>query len=317
MKISTKRSDIDVSVVMSTWNNSARLGSTLSAFCECVVRLGIQWELVLVNNNCSDDTNHVAELFADKLPLVFVHEPISGLSHGRNAGIAAASGRLIVFTDDDVLPDPYWIGIFYEAYRSKPRGFFFGGPVISNFEAAPPDGAIMKLAPFSVVGLDLGSRARQLKRREYFIGANWACPAEALGSVGGFDTRRGLRSDAGVILVGEEVDLMQRLRQAGWRPWYLPEAKIRHFVPERKCSLEYILARYEAGVLQRARDSLDQRTSVLGRAYTLALLHTRAAKHWFIWNARPVVGYSRLQAFAAWRGIRTALKTGICSTEND
>ena len=59
---------IDVCVMLCTWNNSSRLRITLDAIAQCEVPEGLCWELVLVNNNCTDDTDAVAAEFAERLP---------------------------------------------------------------------------------------------------------------------------------------------------------------------------------------------------------------------------------------------------------
>jgi GT2 family glycosyltransferase len=303
----TSTDPVDVSVLISTWNNAKRLRITLSAFCRCVIPPATRWELVLVNNSCTDDTDDVAAAFKDRLPIVYVHEPTPGVSNGRNAGLATASGRLILFTDDDVCPNRDWIETLLNAYRAKSHGFFFGGPVASEFEVAPSDVSILRFAPFSVVGLNYGKNARKLKAREYFIGANWGCPAEVIRQIGGFSPGRGPNPVLGRVRVGSETELMARLRRQGWVPWYVPDAQVTHFVPANKITQEHIVARYEAGVFQRARDSLSRHTT-LGRANVLCLLHMRALKHWLVWKIAGLFGRSGIRSGTAWRSIRAALR---------
>jgi glycosyltransferase involved in cell wall biosynthesis len=48
---------MDISIVIPTWNNCRRLAQTLSALCGCDVPPALEWELVVVNNQCTDDTN--------------------------------------------------------------------------------------------------------------------------------------------------------------------------------------------------------------------------------------------------------------------
>ena len=82
---------MNVSVIICTWNNCRRLAITLDAISQCVIPPNLQWELVLVNNNCTDETQRVAREFANKLPLVYVEEPQQGLSRAKNKGLRVAS----------------------------------------------------------------------------------------------------------------------------------------------------------------------------------------------------------------------------------
>jgi glycosyltransferase involved in cell wall biosynthesis len=297
---------MDVSVVISTWNNSGRLHRTLEALAASEV--GAAWELVLVNNACTDDTDAVAEAFRDRLPLVYVHEPRPGLSHGRNAALAAARGRLIVFTDDDVRVGRDWIERYWRAYEQKPEGFYFGGPIDSDYEAAPPpDAPWLALAPPSIRGLDWGPAERMLGKGEFFVAANWACPASALAAVGGFDPKLGLNPASGQVGVGEESDLMDRLREAGWKAWYLPGNRIGHFVPAGKCTQAHVLERRIAQIRQEAaRARRDRAPRGIGRLR----LRAWAAAAWCKWTIARALGGRGLWYYAQWRGYREAGNSG-------
>ncbi len=229
---------MQVSVIISTWNNCERLRRTLETFVSLQVQACIHWELVLVNNNCTDQTDTVVEAFAERLPLVYVHEPKPGVSHGRNAGLAQASGRLVLFTDDDVRPAPNWIDAHWNAFEAQPSGYFFGGPVQSEYEGEPPTPALHRIAPPSVVGLDLGEAAGLQTHPAPFVSANWSCEASVLREVGTFNPKLGLNPSSTNVGVGEESELMHRLNDHGLRPWYLPEARLRHMVPADKCTRE-------------------------------------------------------------------------------
>lgn len=303
---------MNVSVIVCTWNNARRLAVTLDAMRRCTIPGGVSWELVLVANNCTDDTPGVARSFAGLLPLRYVEERRQGLSHARNTGLASAAGPFVVFADDDVTPSPRWLAEYWAAYRAHPRAYF-GGPLTCEYESAPPEPGIARLAGMPVVGLDWGPHARELQPYERFLGANWACPAEALRAAGGFDPRLGLDASLGRRRVGEEWDLMERLRRHGFRPWYLPDAAVVHFVPSHKCRLPYTAQNWEASGFYAASRSTTctpffharphLRRYCEGRgfarvpwaAYAGA---TRFAAAWVLARLRGRAGY---EEYASWR----------------
>ena len=109
-----------ISVIICTYNRSASLAETL----ECLTRMEEPeqggWELVLVNNNSTDDTAATIQRFATSasFSVTCVSEPQQGLSYARNAGLTASSGDLILFTDDDTLIDPGWIRAMEVTFRT-------------------------------------------------------------------------------------------------------------------------------------------------------------------------------------------------------
>ena len=273
-----------VSVLLSTRNRADRLALTLESF--SAIRLpDVHWELVVADNGSSDHTVRVLEAWSNRLPLRHVDAPERGLSRGRNAAIAAARGELLVFTDDDVTVSSEWLAAYVGAFRSRGCDFFYGGPIDSDFEAPLPQSPWTRLAPASVRGLNWGSEERSLLSTEYFIGPNWACAAGPVRQAGGFDPRMGLGSTDGPP-GGEEIDLMNRLSSAGLRSWYVPAARLRHWVPREKVLDQHIKARWEAVATVRAWSGLALPHAVrVGRVpirvhlnYNLAYLRWLAAR---------------------------------------
>lgn len=237
---------MDVSVIIPTYNNCSRLNLTLTAFTGLDFHPDISWELIVVDNNSNDSTKKTIESYSGVLPIKYVSESNQGISNAKNAGLKKASGQLVIFTDDDVRPCKDWILVYWREYKLNPVGYFWGGPVVSEFEAPPIDWALIQLAPPSVKGLHWGNYKRKLTPREFFIGANWAVPLRIVKGIGGFNIKMGLNPLSGKVLVGEESDLMNRLQTIGLRPLYLPGASIKHFVPKMKMTLDHIASRTEA-----------------------------------------------------------------------
>jgi glycosyltransferase involved in cell wall biosynthesis len=99
----------NVSVIICTHNNADSLRKTLHAFGQC--RLPEDWniELIVVDNASTDETAVVSKEVVHGLLMGYVFEAKKGLSNARNAGLKAARGEAILFTDDDVIPSRDWI----------------------------------------------------------------------------------------------------------------------------------------------------------------------------------------------------------------
>ena len=299
-------SEHDLSVLVCTWNNSRRLRLMLEALCQCEIPSGVRWEVVLVNNNCTDDTDTAAQEFAGRLPLVCVHEPEQGKSAALNTGMRHVRGRLVVHGDDDILPATGWIAAYWRAYCARPCGWYFGGPVASEFEGEPPHPELLALAPASVRGLSYGEEELELEAGRWFIGLNWAAPAEALRRAGEYSTQLGPNPASGGDRVGEETEMMMRLGSQGCRAWWVPEARVRHLIPASKSCLGHIAARMESAA---AAEVLSRPESARGRtlvgvplwAYGRAL---HLAARWAYSRLRGRRGY---WAYLEWRRLKGAV----------
>src|SRR5688572_8969718 len=124
-------------VAICTWNRAPLLSTVLEQLA-CMRHPSGGWELVLVNNGSTDDTERVLDAFAGRLPLRRVFEPNPGLSHARNTAIKHATGDYIVWTDDDALVHADWLSAYEQAVERHPEAAIFGGPVRPRFEGTPP-----------------------------------------------------------------------------------------------------------------------------------------------------------------------------------
>ena len=312
---------VDVSVVLATWNNCRRLGITLEAITRCSVPAGLTWEVVVVANNCTDATADVTRAFSGRLPLRHVVEARQGLSHARNTGVEAARGRLIIFADDDITPCADWIGAYWRAHQERPVGYHFGGPLTCEYETRAPEPELFALAGIPVTGVDWGPVARVLEPAERFMGANWACPAAALRVAGPFDPSLGLDASLGTRRVGEEWDMMQRLRDHGTLPWYVPDAVVQHFVPAHKSRLEYTASNWEAAGVYSASRGVTATPFLQRRPYLRAYCengsrhvgvvpwrtYDGAARFLLRWLLARMMGQKGYRHYVSWRFCRGAI----------
>src|SRR2546423_10557404 len=98
-----------VSVVVAVLDEEAHLGEQLAALAEQTYTGA--WEVLVVDNGCTDGSIDVALRFARRLPglqIVDASERRS-LAHARNRGAAEAQGDLLAFCDADDVVLPGWL----------------------------------------------------------------------------------------------------------------------------------------------------------------------------------------------------------------
>ncbi len=90
---------IDYSIIIPAYNEAPWLPQTLAAIHQAMTDVPMTGEVIVCNNNSSDDTADVAESLGAQV----VFEPHNQISRARNSGAAAAHGRYLIFIDADTL----------------------------------------------------------------------------------------------------------------------------------------------------------------------------------------------------------------------
>ena len=116
---------VSVTVAICTWNRAPLLDRTLVEMRKLRIPPGVEWELLVMNNNCTDNTDQVIARHADHLPIRRLFEPKQGLSNARNCTVRAAEGEFLLWTDDDVLVDPKWLESYVDAVQRWPTASVF------------------------------------------------------------------------------------------------------------------------------------------------------------------------------------------------
>jgi hypothetical protein len=234
-----------ISVVICTWNRSRLLRLTLEQMTHLDVPPGTGWELIVVNNNCSDDTDSVLADFQSRLPLVRLFEPTPGKSHAGNLAVREAAGEYIVWTDDDVLVERDWLKAYVAAFAQWPDSSVFAGAIDPWFEKTPPGWLqrVFSRVAAAYAALDYGPDGLAMTLETPPFGANMALKRSAH-LLEPYDTRLGPRPNSGIR--GEETSLARRLLSSGHSGRWVPESRVRHFIPAERHTLAY-LAQYYIG----------------------------------------------------------------------
>jgi glycosyltransferase involved in cell wall biosynthesis len=234
----------DATVLIATYNRAALLGETLDSLRTLRVRPDRRWEVVVVDNNSTDDTRAVVERrVADfPVPLRYLFEGRQGRSSALNAGIAGSDGEIIAMTDDDVIVGERWLDAACDVLLENDGATAYaGGPVEPIWEVDPP--AWLDLTRGDLWGTiaiqDHGDRPFVYEEaRRVPLGANLAARRSFFAAIGNF--RADLGRSSGRLVLGQEVpELLTRARAAGLRGMYLPAMRVRHHIPAKRLTRAY------------------------------------------------------------------------------
>ena len=215
-----------LSVVMSTFNRGELLDGAIRSVLAQDPGRTPPFELIVVDNNSTDGTRTIVDRFIRVDGRVrYLFEPRQGLSHARNAGIAAARAALVAFTDDDVRAEPDWVAAVVRAFDEYPGADAAGGRVLPIWPAEPPGWltpdhwAPLALADHGAAPVTIGP-----ERPICLVGANLAVRHEVFDAIGGFATElQRVKDGIGSL---EDHEFMLRLLGAGRTAVYDPRIVI-------------------------------------------------------------------------------------------
>jgi glycosyltransferase involved in cell wall biosynthesis len=194
------------SVCLYTHNRSRLLAQALESICAQTLPAE-EFEIVVVDNRCTDDTRLVVEDFANRFPsLSYFYEEQLGSSKARNRGWREASGDMIAFMDDDGRAPPEWLEVAARVVQARSPDLF-GGPIYPFYDASRPAWFRDDYGTLSP-----GGQSRFLVSPvEYLYGSNLFVRRSLLEALGGFDESLGMKGRR--IGYGEETVLIREARR--------------------------------------------------------------------------------------------------------
>ncbi len=167
---------MQLTVAICTWNRCELLQQTLEQMTRLKIPVGVEYEILVVDNNSTDATKQVVTNFATRLPVRHIFESTPGLSSARNRAMRETRGDYILWTDDDVLVAETWLEAFMAGVRQFPEAAAFGGTIVPWF-TDPPDPEMCDAFPALATGfcgLERTMAAGVLPDGEHIWGANMA-----------------------------------------------------------------------------------------------------------------------------------------------
>ncbi|MDQ8188474.1 glycosyltransferase family A protein [Pelagicoccus sp. SDUM812002] len=232
-----------ITVILSTYNRCAVLAKTLDNFSSLDCS-GLRWNLVVVNNNCSDTTDQVCSKFLKTLPLTVIFEEKPGKNRALNNALDNAEiGDVVLFTDDDVAPPKDWLVTVVESLRRYPETKAFGGPVHMVWPDSAP-GWAKSLEKVIYPQHDYGPDDRTYSQGSYPIGPNFWVRSNLFKERGfRYNERIGPVPDGRKRIMGSETSFLQMLKDNGFEIRYVSGCSVGHYVTEEQIVPDYVRKR--------------------------------------------------------------------------
>jgi predicted dehydrogenase/glycosyltransferase involved in cell wall biosynthesis len=228
-----------ITLIICTYNNCDSLRRTLASLTRLAVPSGALLEVVVVDNNSSDNTCQVAEDFVERLPLRYIFEPEQGLAYARRRGVRESSSELIGFVDDDCVLAPDWIEQAVLFCEKHPWAGAVGGRVRPVYEIPPPD---FLLRHPCMSAQDLGDFPQQMPSTGLtnLVGAGLLLRRSSLEATGWIERHFLVDHRGNSLSTAGDTEMVLRIRAAGYELWYNPAMRLDHCIPRSRISLSYV-----------------------------------------------------------------------------
>jgi len=201
-----------VSVIVCTRNRAAKLQQLLRALLYLDLPSGANVEFIVVDNGSTDETRRICALsdsaFCGRLRCVHAARP--GTGYARNVGLSHATGTILAFVDDDVIPRFDWLQTICRQFAADPDLALLSGQVQLRNPLDLP------------VAIRTGTTRRRFNSVgdafSLLIGCHFAVRREFAEKAGGFDSNFG----PGTPFPAEDADFFYRVWRAEGKLVYEP-----------------------------------------------------------------------------------------------
>jgi glycosyltransferase involved in cell wall biosynthesis len=238
-----------ISVIVPTYNRRSSLQRLLEGVA-LQTYPSSQFEVIVVDDGSTDGTLDYVQGCHTPFALRLIQQEHAGPAAARNRGVAAAHGTLILFLDDDVLPQPGLIERHANTHLAEPDAVVIG-PLSPPVEWPRPIWVRWEEDKLQKQYRAMLTGAWSCTARQFYTGNASVSRARFL-EVGGFDT---------LFQRAEDVELGYRLADRGARFLFEARADVQHYAWrsfEAWCRTPYQYGRYDV-VMQRdkGRHTLD------------------------------------------------------------
>jgi len=230
---------VNISVIICTYNREKYLYNALKSIAENGFPFN-KYEIVLINNNSSDNTEAECKRFQNDFPAVnfnYFVENNQGLSFARNRGIEEAKGDILVYVDDDAKVNRAYLKTIDDFFKENQTAMAVGGAIFPIYETKEPSWMSHYTKSLITAYKDEGNKIIKFKANKYPSGGNAAYKKSVFEKVGNFNTKLGRK---GTSLIGaEEKEIFDKMKALNMPIYYLPDMILYHIIPSVKLTKEY------------------------------------------------------------------------------
>lgn len=251
---------VEFTVAIRAFNGERYLSLILDKLQEQINVEDINWEIIVVDNNSTDDTAKIVKEYQSNwskpYPLKYYFEVRQSAFLARRRAIIEAKGNLIGFLDDDNVPASNWVAEAYSFSQSHSQAAAYGSRIHGEYEVEPPRN-FERIECF----IPIIERLETICFNSYLHGKKGLLPPGA-----GLVIKRNVwlefvpeklhfQGPVGKSLKakGEDIEALIYIKKAGKEIWYNPKMEIFHQIPKTRFEREYLQKFFQGIGLGRYR----------------------------------------------------------------
>lgn len=225
--------DEGISVIICCYNSGWIISRCLEALKKQRIPNGIMWEVLLIDNNCTDKTCEIAAKVMQESNIDFsiIKEEKPGLLNARIKGINNARYCYSIFCDDDNLLEKDYVYSAFQIMKSHPDAGAFGGKGIPEFTTKPEPEVMEYLGGYAV-----GSQIS----KQYLYGAGITINTGVVKDI--YQTQHFYLSGrkGNLLLAGDDTELVIAILVRGYKLYTSDEVLFTHVLAAKRLTFDYL-----------------------------------------------------------------------------
>ncbi|MFZ3059413.1 MAG: glycosyltransferase family 2 protein [Candidatus Methanoperedens sp.] len=235
-----------VSIIIPTHNRANSLKKTIESIVE--IRNEADIELIVVDNNSTDNTKNIIESYSDIAHYVF--EENTSFTKARETGAKNSKGDILLYLDDDVIVHPGSLKEITSIFGNYLDCGVIAGKILPQYEESPPDWALACQRSFNGWSLYNSEEMPHLgigfQEVTWAAGPMMAIRKDAYIKVGGFppdtigvETNNQTRTFRKLYIGPGDVGLCEKIRNFGYKVYYSPNISCCHIISKIRFTVPF------------------------------------------------------------------------------
>ena len=295
---------VTISLIIATYNGQNTLDKTLASINRMDSVDDVLLNIIIINNNSTDQTATMLEAFECQFALDILFQPKAGKNAALNTIFddKVYLGELLIFSDDDVIFPKNFITKYYSLYKQHKDFGVFGGRIAALWPSPPDPNLLAGINPvvaFAITPETAGYFEGEIDPIKLH-GPNMAIVKQAFSQ--GLRFNENIGPNGGDYVMGSETDMLYQLKRRQIKAYYCSSLEVQHIIRPAQLTTQWLAARAVKAGRSLVHHHLNQNSHakvamLFGYPRWAVMKYVKdSLRHFFCFGARSVTFYQTLWA---------------------